>query len=121
MTAVMVSIRRSILPAFLLLSSAVSAAETKKKAIDYARDVRPILADNCFACHGPDDKARKADLRLDKPDGIRSVVDTKKPAESEIVRRITTTDKEDRMPPAKTGKVLTAAQVETLKTWVAQG
>ena len=109
---------RSLVICLALAAAGTAAADSK---VDFDRDVRPILADNCFACHGPDDKARKADLRLDKPDGIRSVVDAKNPAESEIVRRITTTDKEDRMPPAKTGKMLTAAQVATLKSWVLQG
>jgi mono/diheme cytochrome c family protein len=89
--------------------------------VEFNRDVRPILADTCFACHGPDDKARKADLRLDKADGIKSVVDAKKLSESELIRRITTTDKQDHMPPAKTGKTLAATQIETLKNWVVQG
>jgi len=109
---------RSLVTCLALVAAGTAVAESK---VDFDRDVRPILADNCFACHGPDDKARKADLRLDKPDGIKSVVDSKNPAESELVRRVTTTDKEDRMPPAKTGKTLTAAQVETLKSWVVQG
>src|SRR5262249_23951330 len=109
---------RALVTCLALVAARTAVAESK---VDFDRDVRPILADNCFACHGPDDKARKADLRLDKPEGIRSVVDSKNPAESELVRRVTTTDKEDRMPPAKTGKVLTAAQVQTLKAWVAQG
>ena len=90
-----------------------------KPAFD--RDVRPILADHCFACHGPDDKARKADLRLDRRDDALAVIDLKKPAESELVKRITAADKADRMPPEKFGKPLTPAQVETLKAWVASG
>src|SRR5262245_1995468 len=106
-----------LLPVFLALAPSVWA-ESK---VNFVRDVRPILADNCFTCHGPDDKARKADLRLDKRETALAVIDLKKPAESELVRRITTTDKADRMPPAKTQKVLTPAQVETLKAWVAQG
>src|SRR5262245_9842102 len=109
---------RRLLPLVVLAPAAPAWAESK---VAFDRDVRPILAENCFACHGQDDKAGKADLRLDKTDGIQSVVDAKKPAESEIVRRITTTDKADRMPPAKTGKTLTAAQIETLKSWVQQG
>src|SRR5262245_59381460 len=109
---------RSLVTCVALAAAGTAAAESK---VDFDRDVRPILADNCYVCHGPDDKARKADLRLDKPDGIKSVVDSKNPAESELVRRVTTTDKEDRMPPAKTGKTLSAAQVETLKAWVVQG
>ena len=109
---------RLLVASLVLVTVGPAIAQTK---VDFNRDVRPILSDNCFACHGPDDKARKADLRLDQDDGLRSVVDLKKPAESELVRRVTTTAKQDRMPPAKTGKMLTPAQIETLKAWVAQG
>src|SRR5262245_30880336 len=109
---------RSLLTCLALAAAGTAVADSK---VNFDRDVRPILSDNCFFCHGPDDKARKADLRLDKPDGIQSVVDSKNPAESEIIRRITTADKNDHMPPARSGKALTAAQVETVKKWVLQG
>lgn len=109
---------RMLLVAILLILPAATRGEAK---IDFNRDVRPILAENCFQCHGLDDKARKADLKLHTREGALSVIDLKKPAESELIRRITIEDKSDRMPPAKTGKVLTPAQIETLKTWVAQG
>src|SRR6185295_3687180 len=71
--------------------------------------------------HGPDDKARKAELRLDKRDAALAVIDLKKPAASELVKRITTMVKTDRMPPEKFAKPLSPAEIETLKTWVAQG
>lgn len=104
---------------------AVGAAAPKQ--VDFNRDVRPILADNCYACHGPDDKARKADLRLDTKEGLFSEIDGKmvvvagKPAESELLARITHEDVTERMPPRKSGKKLTAAQIETLKNWIEQG
>ena len=82
--------------------------------IDFNRDVRPILSDKCFFCHGPDDKHREADLRLDQP--LR--VETKP---SELLRRITTTDSDEQMPPEKSGKKLSAAEVATLRRWVEQG
>jgi hypothetical protein len=109
---------RLCLPALLALAPSTLWAQPK---VQFDRDVRPVLADHCFACHGPDDKARKADLRLDRRDDALAVIDLKKPAASELVRRITTTEKSDRMPPEKFGKPLTPAQVETLKAWVAQG
>src|SRR5262245_44029445 len=109
---------RRLLPLVVLAPAAPAWAESK---VAFDRDVRPILAENCFACHGQDDKARKADLRLDRRDTALAVIDLKNPAESELVRRITTTEKADRMPPAKTGKALTPAQIETLKAWVVQG
>ena len=89
--------------------------------IEYNRDVRPILADNCFNCHGADEKARKGKLRLDTRDGALHVFDLKTPAESELLKRIATADRDEHMPPAVSGKTLSAAQISTLKNWVAQG
>ena len=91
----------------------------------YNRDVRPILSENCFACHGPDSAARKAELRLDRreqavqPRGGRFVIQPGKPQESELVRRIL--GQGPVMPPAATHKTLTAAQIDTLKRWIAAG
>ena len=74
---------RLFVASLVLVTVGPAIAQTK---VDFNRDVRPILSDNCFACHGPDDKARKADLRLDQPRRrICAVVDLKKPAESELV------------------------------------
>ena len=106
------------LSALLAIIPSALLAQSKP---DFNRDVRPILADHCFACHGPDDKARKADLRLDRRDDALAVIDLKKPAASELVKRITSTEKGERMPPEKGGKPLTPAQVETLKAWVVSG
>jgi hypothetical protein len=96
--------------------------------VNYARDVRPILSDNCFACHGPDDQKRKAGLRLDTKDGaftkLKSggvAVVAGKPDESDLVDRIETDDPELRMPPRKSGKQLTSAQIAVLRRWVEQG
>jgi hypothetical protein len=86
---------------------------------DFNRDVRPILAARCFKCHGPDDAARKAKLRLDSRTGAEHVLG--KPAESELVRRILSEDEEEVMPPASVKAPLTAAQKATLKAWVATG
>ena len=96
--------------------------------VDFARQIRPILADNCFTCHGPDEAARKANLRLDvreaaiKPakSGAIAIV-AGDAAKSELHKRITATDADDLMPPTKTGKKLSAAQVELLKRWIGEG
>lgn len=88
--------------------------------LDFNRDVRPILSDACFQCHGPDKSKRKADLRLDTPAG-KAVLVPGKPAESELIRRINTDDKAEVMPPPKSGRSLTAAQKDVLKKWVEQG
>ena len=102
------------------LAFAVVGARAESK-VEFNRDVRAILADNCLACHGPDPKTRKADLRLDTRDGALAVLDLTTPAESDLLKRITTTDKTEQMPPPKSGKKLTPTQIETLKAWVAQG
>jgi len=102
--------------------SGLNAAE-----IDFARDIRPLLSDNCFACHGPDAKQRKADLRLDTRDGAladlggTSAVVPGEPGESELVARISTTDEDDLMPPPDSGKQLDAAQKALLQQWIADG
>ena len=109
---------------------AVSAVGATPAAtpVDFARQIRPILADNCFTCHGPDEAARKANLRLDvreaaiKPakSGAIAIV-AGDAAKSEMHKRITATDADDLMPPTKTGKKLSAAQVELLKRWIGEG
>lgn len=89
--------------------------------VDFIRDVRPILADNCFNCHGPDEKTRKAKLRLDTKEGAAKVLNLKTPNESELLKRLVSTDATELMPPPKSGKTLTKVQIETLRRWVAQG
>jgi hypothetical protein len=96
-------------------------------SIDFNRDIRPILSDTCFKCHGPDEEQREAELRLDtqaglyrKANNVRVVV-PKKTADSELLRRITSLDPEDRMPPIDSGLSLKPAQVELIKRWIEQG
>ncbi len=96
--------------------------------IEFNRDVRPILSDACFACHGPDEAKAKSGLRLDTRDhalkaaksGASAIVPGK-PDESELLKRILTSDEDDVMPPAKSHKTLSAQQKETLRAWIAQG
>ena len=111
----------------LLGSSDLPAGGAQEGKIDFNRDVRPILTENCFQCHGPSKKDRKAKLRLDTRAGARAdlggyaaIVPGKLEA-SELVKRITAADADDRMPPAKSRKELTAAQIKTLVEWVRQG
>ncbi len=112
---------------FLLLFALVCfAATTNSRAADkleYNRDVRPILTENCFACHGPDSASRKADLRLDKREIAieHDAIVPGKPSQSSIVSRVFENDADAVMPPLATKKKLTAAQKETLKRWVAEG
>ena len=83
--------------------------------LSFNRDIRPILSDNCFYCHGPDKNNRKGDLRLD----VREELIKLEP--QNLIERITTTDTDDLMPPAESHKTLSAKQKDTLKQWIAEG
>ena len=88
---------------------------------DFSRDVRPILSDHCFACHGPDENQRQADLRLDTSDGLSSVVEPADADASELIARIASVDPDEMMPPPEFHKPLSAAQKKTLIQWVESG
>lgn len=95
--------------------------------IEFNRDIRPILADKCFACHGPDHNKREAELRLDSEEAAFAprdggpVIVPGKPEESELIRRLTTKDEDERMPPLSSEKSLTAEQIELMRRWIAAG
>jgi hypothetical protein len=103
------------------------AQVSAEQAIDFNRDIRPILSDNCFACHGPDPASRQADLRLDvqadatADRGGYAAVVPGKIKQSELIRRITTGDESERMPPSDSGKAIKLAHVELLKRWISEG
>src|SRR5262249_13096518 len=111
---------RAFLPGLCCLALAW-APLARAAEVEFNRDVRPILSDACFACHGPDKGKRKGGLRLDTEEGGRKVVVPGKAAESELLRRLTTADEKDRMPPARANRRLTDAQVEVIRRWVDQG
>ncbi|MEI6713015.1 MAG: DUF1553 domain-containing protein [Verrucomicrobiota bacterium] len=114
----------------LTLSQTLSAADAQ---ISFNRDVRPILADNCFHCHGPDPATRKAGLRLDTEAGLfEKPTDEKrkndppavirgKAEESELFKRLITKDKDDVMPPPDSHKELKPAEIALLKRWIESG
>ncbi len=114
--------------ALLLVGFHALAAE-RPAAIDFGRDIRPILSDNCFTCHGPDKDKRKAGLRLDTKEDAFKKLDSgdyaivpDKPDQSRLLAVITLPpDDDDHMPPTKTGKKLSAAQVDLLRRWIVQG
>ncbi|GDY18640.1 chromosome segregation protein [Verrucomicrobiota bacterium] len=95
--------------------------------ISFSRQIRPILSENCIACHGPDDKARKAKLRLDDEASAKSdrkgdiAIVPGKPELSLLIQRIESKDPEEVMPPPKQHKVISPEQVALLKTWIRQG
>lgn len=114
--------------ALLLVSSPnwVAAEDT----VDFNRDIRPLLSNYCFKCHGPDEKERKGGsdgLRLDTSEGAyadqggtRAIVPGK-PAESELIRRVTSSDPDEKMPPPSTGHHLSTRDIKLLTDWVQQG
>ena len=96
--------------------------------ISFNRDIRPILSDTCFQCHGPDEHKRQAGLRLDLKEAATKAVESGQTAivpgktdASELVRRIVATNADLQMPPANSGKKLTARQIDLLKQWIAEG
>src|SRR5205809_5165170 len=106
-------------PLFVVAAMLCSFADGSFAAtmpINFARDVRPILANNCFHCHGPDAAERKADLRLDIWEsegdlhGAQAVINSKNLAKSELLKRITSEDVHEHMPPADSGKMLRPEQ-----------
>lgn len=125
------------LPAFALAALLITGFDAGNRnlradpalpsVVDFNRDIRPILSDNCYQCHGPDKNKRKAQLRLDTkeglfgaPKGTPTIVPQKADA-SELVRRLTTTDKNERMPDPKSGKSLSTHQIALIKKWIDQG
>jgi hypothetical protein len=105
------------------MQAAASAAP-----VDFNRDILPILSNNCFKCHGPDDHERKAKLRLDTHAGVLGsgksgaiAVVPGQSAQSELILRITSTIEDEAMPPLDSNKKLTPAQIDVLKRWVDQG
>ncbi|MBC8114682.1 MAG: DUF1549 domain-containing protein, partial [Candidatus Saccharimonas sp.] len=112
----------------LFVASGTGSLADDEARVEFNRDIRPILSDNCFACHGPDEKTRQAGLRFD----VAELAKTKlasggtalvpgKLGESELARRIVAIDPNQHMPPADSGKRLTARQIELLKRWIEQG
>ena len=111
----------------LFVTSSSMAAPSTPGEVQFNRDIRPILTENCFQCHGPDPSSRKAGLRLDRDTGIFGKTDNGvavlpgKPSESDIYERLITDDEDDLMPPVKSKKKLTAEQKELIKRWIEQG
>jgi hypothetical protein len=116
---------RSLLaPLLLWLSASTAWAEDR---IDFNRDIRPLLSNNCVACHGPDEEERKAGLRLDTAEGARAdlggyaALVPGKPEESELLLRILSEDPDEVMPPPKKGPRFSPEQADLVRRWIAQG
>jgi SecD/SecF fusion protein len=114
-----------VLAAFLTNSVSADETEKPKTKVDFDTQIRPILAENCLSCHGPDDDARKAGLRLDTEQNIfgsdHPVIIREKPDDSKLISRISSTDKDEVMPPTASGKTLTDDQKALLEQWIEEG
>jgi hypothetical protein len=111
----------------LACAAVASAPASAADKIQFNRDIRPILSDACFACHGPDEKSRQAELRLDLSESAfsmreeRSAIVAGDPQKSELIRRVTSRDPDVKMPPPDSGHAVTPQQIELLRKWIAEG
>jgi hypothetical protein len=111
----------------LLGRSRLATAASPDRTVEFNRDIRPILSDVCYQCHGPDQAKRKAKLRLDTKEGAFADLGGRRalvPGDlenSELYRRITSEDDDERMPPPSSGRTLSRQQVELMKRWIEQG
>jgi uncharacterized protein DUF1553/uncharacterized protein DUF1549/cytochrome c len=105
----------------------VATPPQRAGTIEFNRDIRPILSDNCFICHGPAKSARKGGLRFDNEDGAKAdlgdyfAIVPGKPDESKLIERITAADQRKVMPPPSTNKKLSPRQIDLLRQWIAEG
>ena len=113
--------------AAISLEAGQSESAAGAEPVDFQREIRPILADNCFSCHGPDESTRQVRLRLDTEDGLLQERPSGQPvvrgdaASSLIIQRVSHADARLRMPPAETNKSLTDEQIDTLQRWIDEG
>lgn len=120
--------RRFLTFAFVAAVAQAAVPASSFAEVDFTRDIRPILSDNCFKCHGPDEVERAGGFRLDQRDSAIGEADSGEhpivpglATDSELIARITSDDESLRMPPTDTGKVLTSEQIEKLREWIDGG
>ena len=108
----------------LVLRAQEKPANSPNPPVSFNREILPILSNNCFACHGPDEKARKTRFHFDTEDGAftkRGIIVPGNAAESALVEHITSEDPDEHMPPPESGKTLTQKQIDLLRRWIDQG
>ena len=116
------------LSTFLLAFAATCSVSAADDAINFSRDILPLLSENCFKCHGPDEARRESDLRLDRHataiarlDSGQTAVVPGESSQSELFKRIATSDSDLKMPPPDSGKKLTAGQIQLIRKWLDDG
>ncbi|MBI2424996.1 MAG: PSD1 domain-containing protein [Candidatus Hydrogenedentes bacterium] len=123
----MVKLSRAVALAVSLTLGGLALGVHAEEPLKFNRDIRPILAENCYLCHGPDHNKRKADLRLDRRESAvstgreQAAIVPGNPDASSIIQHIFATDPDELMPPPESERQLSAAQKETLRRWVAEG
>ncbi|MCA9262978.1 MAG: PSD1 domain-containing protein [Planctomycetales bacterium] len=122
------TVPKNAVACLLVVAAFVGVERTSADVVEFNRDIRPLLSNKCFTCHGPDRAERQADLRLDTAEGATRPADSgefavvpTRPEQSELMRRVTSTDESDRMPPADHGTQLTAAEIALLERWITEG
>ncbi len=122
--------KNRVLPSFfiILLSLHPLGWTQENRPLKFNEDIRPILAQHCFSCHGPDAKTRKANLRFDQPQSAKQklksgrwVIDSNNPHQSELLLRLKAEDPEDRMPPPEAPTQLNSEEIKKLELWISQG
>ena len=117
-------VHRALQVCCVCIALSFAAYASAERPVKFNRDIRPILSDKCFQCHGPNEADRQADLRLDDRDVAvtdMEVIVPGLPDESTLIDRITSDDEDERMPPLETHKPLDSAERELLRRWIAQG
>ncbi len=105
----------------ILLLIAASNTAAADETVDFQKQILPLLSDRCFACHGPDKKSQKADLRLDHEQDVLNHVVPGEPDDSELWLRISAVDEDERMPPVDSGLALSADEKHLIRQWIQQG
>jgi len=116
-------VRARVAVSWVMICLCGGANSLAANPVDFAREIRPILSDNCYQCHGPDGAERKAELRLDLKSGAlaSAIVVPGSPEKSEVIRRISSSDPDERMPPPDSGRYLTPSQKNLLRQWIKEG
>jgi hypothetical protein len=119
---------RWLLASCLAAAGAFPAVADTPRHVNYSRDIRPILSNSCYKCHGPDERQRKAGLRLDTQEGAFAKLESGETAivpgssaKSAISQRLTSHDPDVKMPPPDSGKAISAEQIELIKSWIDEG
>src|SRR5688500_12578914 len=113
--------------AAVMLSIALAPARAAEPPVDFGRQIQPILSDRCYKCHGPDEAARQGELRLDQKESALTLREDRRAivpgqaAKSELIRRITSGDADERMPPPDSKLKLSPAEIALLGRWVDEG